>query len=90
MSKENAQNFMKMIGEGGELQDKVKAAVESYTGNKLDVKEVFDNVLAPIAKEKGFDISFDDAKEFLGIAGDGELSADALKNFSGGFKWPWK
>ena len=89
MSKENAQNFIKMIGEGGELQDKVKAAVESYTGNKLDSKEVFDNVLAPIAKEKGFDISFDDAKEFLGIAGDGELSADALKSFDGGIRWPW-
>ena len=90
MSKENAQSFMKMIGEGGELQDKVKAAVEGYTGNKTDPKEVFDNVLAPIAKEKGFDVSFDDAKEFLGIAGDGELSADALKNFAGGWKWPWK
>ena len=90
MSKENAQNFMKMIGEGGELQDKVKAAVESYTGNKLDPKEVFDNVLAPIAKEKGFDISFDDAKEVLGISGDGELSADALKSFAGGWSWPWK
>ncbi len=90
MSKENAQNFIKMISEGGELQSKVKAAVENYTGNKLDPKEVFDNVLATIAKEKGFDISFDDAKEFLGISGDGELSADALKSFAGGIKWPWR
>jgi len=90
MSKESAQNFMKMIGEGGELQDKVKAAVESYSGNKTDPKEVFDNVISPIAKEKGFDITFDDAKEFLGIAGDGELSVETLKNTAGGLKWPWK
>ena len=85
MSKENTQNFMKMIGEGGELQDKVKAAVDGYTGNKMDPKEVFDNVLAPIAKEKGLDISFDDAKEFLGVSGDGELSLETLKNTAGGW-----
>lgn len=47
---------------------------------------MFETVVVPIAKEAGFDISWE---EIEGSA-DGELSADALKSFAGGWSWPWK
>ena len=47
---------------------------------------MFEAVVVPIAKEAGFDISWE---EIEGSA-DGELSVDALKSFAGGIKWPWR
>ena len=70
----------------GELQDKINAAIEGYTGDSSNKKAMFEAVVVPIAKEAGFDISWE---EIEGSA-DGELSADALKSFAGGIKWPWR
>lgn len=86
MSMESAKNFMAEISKGGVLQDKINAALESYTGDSSDKKARFEAVVIPIAKEAGFDISWE---EIEGSA-DGELSADALKSFAGGWSWPWK
>ena len=47
---------------------------------------MFEAVVVPIAKEAGFDISWE---EIEGSA-DGELSIDILKSAAGGFSWPWK
>ena len=86
MSKESAMKFMAEISKGGVLQDKINAAIAGYTGDSSNKKAMFEAVVVPIAKEAGFDISWE---EIEGSA-DGELSADALKSFAGGWSWPWK
>ena len=86
MSMESAKNFMTELSKGGALQDKINAAIASYTGDSSNKKAMFEAVVVPIAKEAGFDISWE---EIEGSA-DGELSADALKSFAGGWKWPFK
>lgn len=85
MSMESAKDFMAEFSKGGVLQDKINAAIAGYTGDPSDKKARFEAVVIPIAKEAGFDISWE---EIEGSA-DGELSADALKSFAGGIRWPW-
>ena len=84
MSQENAKKFMELLKRDEELQKKVKEATEAYTGDKTDEKAVFDAVLAPIAKEAGYEFSFEDAEELAKTSGDDELSEDEAAAAAGG------
>ena len=84
MAQENVKKFMELLKRDEELQKKVKEATEAYTGDKTDEKAVFDAVLAPIAKEAGYEFSFEDAEELAKTSGDDELSEDEAAAAAGG------
>ena len=84
MAQENVKKFMELLKRDEELQKKVKEATEAYTGEKTDEKAVFDAVLAPIAKEAGYEFSFEDAEELAKTSGDDELSEDEAAAAAGG------
>ncbi len=86
MSQENAKKFMELLNTDKELQQKVKTATEAYTGDKTDEKEVFDTVLAPIAKESGHEFTFEDVEELAKAAQDDELSENEVAAAAGGGK----
>ncbi len=60
MSQDNAKKFMDLIRNDVELQKKVTAAMDVFTGDSKDEKAVFEAIIAPIAKEAGYDFSFED------------------------------
>ena len=84
MVKEDAKKFMELLNTDEELQHKVKAATETYAGDKADEKAVFEGILAPIAKEAGYEFTFADAEELAKSSEDGELSDDELAAVAGG------
>ena len=85
MAQENAKKFMELLNRDEELQKKMKAATESFAGDKSDEKALFDAVLAPIAKEAGYEFSFEDMEELAKASGDGELSDDEATAAAGGY-----
>ena len=84
MSQENVKKFMELLSKDEELQKKVKEATESYTGDKTNEKAVFEAVILPIAKEAGYEFSFEDAEELAKAAQDDELSEDEVAAAAGG------
>ena len=64
---------------------KVKEALSSYTGEKTE-EAVFTNVVAPLAKEQGVVVSFEDLKAYADSLGDQNLDVDELKQVAGGDK----
>ncbi len=72
---------MKLLNSDGELQKKVEAAAESFSGDRTDEKAVFEAVIGPVAKENGYDFTYEDVVE---LAEDGELSEDELIAAAGG------
>ena len=84
MVKEDAKKFMELLNTDEELQHKVKAATETYAGDKADEKAVFEGILAPIAKEAGYEFTFADAEELAKSSEDVELSDDDLGAVAGG------
>ena len=84
MSQENAKKCMELMKTDCELQKKVKAAMDAYTGDKTDAKTVFDNVLAPISKEIGYECSYEDVESLVQPSGDEELSEDEVAMVAGG------
>ena len=57
MSQENAKKFMELINsENGSLSDKLKSRLDNFNGDKKDEKAVFEAVLAPVAKEAGYNL----------------------------------
>lgn len=78
--------FRDLLSSDSECQEKLKAAVEAYTGEQ-DEKSVFDNLLLPLAKEYGLSATYDEFKEFTGALVGGtedELSEDELAQIAGG------
>ena len=86
MSQQNAMKCMELMKTDVELQKKVKAAMDAYTGEKTDAKTVFDEVLAPIAKEIGYECSYEDVEALARPSGDEELSEDEVAMVAGGGK----
>ena len=84
MALETAKKFMELLSTDEELQHKVEAATEAYAGDKADEKAVFEEILAPIAKEAGYEFTFADAEELAKSSEDGELSDDELAAVAGG------
>ena len=84
MAQENAKKFMELLNKDEELQKKVKAATEAYTGDKTDEEAVFGAVLSPIAKDAGYEFSFEDMVEIAKSSGQGEISDDEAAAVAGG------
>ena len=89
MAQENVKKFMELLNRDEELQKKMKAATENFAGDKTDEKAVFDAVFAPVAREAGYEVSFEDMEELAKASGDDELSEDEAAAAAGGFKWFW-
>lgn len=81
MTKERALEFEKLLREDEELQRKLYAAMRDFDGDAADVRAVFEGVVAPLATEAGFDITYDDA---LAVLEERELSDDEMKAVAGG------
>ena len=60
MAVENAKRFLEKISEDEVLRNKLAERTEAYQGDLRDEKAVFDAVTGPLAKEAGFDISYED------------------------------
>lgn len=84
MAQENVREFMEFLNRDEELQKKLKTATEAYTGDKTDEKAVFEAVIVPIAKEAGYEFSFEDVEELAKASGVDELSEDELAAVAGG------
>ena len=73
-----------MINGDAAVQEKIKSAAESFSGEKTD-GVVWSEILAPVAAEKGFDITFDDYKAYVdGLNKSHELSMEEMENVAGG------
>ncbi len=88
MSKENVVRFEKQLLKDEELQKKIKETFETFKNNLEgdalpDDKEVFD-VVAPVAKEAGFEFSYEDYVEAKKAAAEGEIDLDEMKAVAGG------
>ncbi len=88
MSKENVMKFKEQMMKDKEIQKKIEEAFETFKkiregGAELDEKKIFE-VIAPIAKEAGFEFSFEEfaevQKEFL----NGEIDLKDMKAVAGG------
>jgi len=79
--------FEELLKTDTTFQEKLKAAMENYTGEQTD-EEVFDGVLIPIAKEYGISASFEEFKEYVANISteDRELSEDEVNQVAGGTK----
>lgn len=84
MSRKNALKCMELLKKDEDLQEKVKGAMEAYTGEKTDAKTVFNVVLAPIAKEIGYECTFEDIEALANSSGDEELTEDEVAMVAGG------
>jgi len=84
---EGLRKFDELLKTDAAFQEKLKAAVESYTGEKTE-EAVFEAVLVPLAKEYGITASFEEYKEYVsGISNDDrELSEDEINQVAGGSK----
>ena len=71
MAQENLKKFYEKVNGDEELQKKIKALADSYTGDKSDEKAAFEAVIAPIAKEAGYEFTYEEAMEAAEEAEDG-------------------
>ena len=85
MSQESTKKFMEQLRGDQALQEKLAAATAAFPGDLSDEKAVFEAVLAPIAKEAGFDVCYEDAVELAKATTD-ELTDDELDQVAGGSK----
>ena len=77
--------FVEMIKTDKAVQEQLKAVAEAYNGAATD-EAVWDEVMKPIANEKGFDITLDDYKAYVdNLAKENELSDSELEDIAGGF-----
>ena len=82
MAKENVVNFYEALKSGKELQSKLKSAADAFGGD-IESKEAFlAEIIFPVAKENGFDVTLDELKEYK--PENGELDDEQLEAVSGG------
>lgn len=60
--KQDFEKFIEYVKTNEPVQKKLEEAGKNYTGEQTE-EAVFGSIIAPIAKEAGFDIAFDDAKQ---------------------------
>ena len=59
---ENAKRFQRLVTEDPELRAKIQDAAAAFAGNKTDDQSVFDEIIAPIAREVGIELTFAEAR----------------------------
>ena len=82
MAKENAKKFEELLTSDENLQTKLRAAADSYTGDKKDEKAVFDAVIVPLANEANLPFTYEEAREYA--MENRELSLDEGNAAAGG------
>ena len=82
MAKENAKKFEELLVSDEKLQAKLRAAADSYTGDKKDEKAVFDAVIVPLANEANLPFTYEEAREYA--MENRELSLDEGNAAAGG------
>lgn len=89
MSKRDAQLFFEEIKKNKELKAKIdKIELGNEDLNKGEAEKFFNEKLLPIIKEYGFNISYDDVREYKrGLAPEKgeELDDEFLKQVAGGW-----
>ena len=85
MAKENVRKFYTELAENKELQEKLKKAEKDFDGDGSDKEAVVQEVLIPVAKEAGYDITVEDIRTYeREKAADKGISEEELENVSGG------
>ena len=84
MSQENARKFMELLNRDEGLQEKLTTAKKAYTGDKTDERAAFETIVAPVAKEAGYEFSYEELESLTKSSGDDELSEDELAFAAGG------
>ncbi len=86
MSKD-AREFVRLFNTDAELQERVAAAAENYEGEQTD-QAVFEAVVDPIAKEAGFELTWEEFEQFGQelLASKQELDEDELDQIAAGEK----
>ncbi len=84
MSKENLFKFEEQVMKDEELQKKLEEAAKAYGGDKTDDKAVFEEVICPVAKEAGFEFTFEEAVEVRKEGQDEEIAIQDMKAVAGG------
>ena len=60
----NVEKFVEILQNDLSLQEKIKAAIENYSGEQT-TEASFQNVLQPIVKEQGCDFTLEDMQEYI-------------------------
>lgn len=79
----NAKKFEELLCSDEELQEKMRAAAEAFSGDASDEQAVFEAVVAPLAAEAGLPFTFEELMALA--AASQELSLDDLDEAAGGF-----
>jgi len=84
---EGLKKFEELMKTDTAFQEKLKAAMESYTGEQTE-EAIFESVLTPLAKEYGIFASFEEFKEYVSNISneDRELCEDEVNQVAGGGK----
>lgn len=84
---EGLKKFEELLKTDAAFQEKLKAAMENYKGEKTE-QAVFEDVLLPLAKEYGITATLAEVKEYINnVSGeDRELSEDEVNQVAGGGK----
>ncbi len=87
MSKENVLKFEEQVLKDEGLQKKIEEAFEKFNdeagGAELDKKSGFE-AIAPIAKEAGFEFTYEEFAEAYTAGRDGELDIKEMEAVAGG------
>jgi len=78
--KEDLKNFIELIKNDESIKIKLEEAGKNYEGEQTE-EAAFNSIVVPIAKEAGYDISFDDMKQSIQ-----EIDLDEMGQVSGGAK----
>ena len=84
---EGMEKFRKLLLTDEDFRNKLKAAVESYTGEKTE-EAVFNNVVVPFAAQYDITATYDEFKAYLEhlAAEDTEMNKDEVSQVAGGSK----
>ena len=82
---EGLKKFEELMKTDTAFQEKLKAVMENYTGERTE-QAVFEGVLLPLAKEYGITATLEEVKEYINnVSGqDRELSEDEVNQVAGG------
>ena len=60
MAVENAKKFMELVASDEALQRKLEERTDAYEGDPADERAIFEAIILPVAKEAGFELSYED------------------------------